>query len=245
MDKTAFSVIIPAHNEEDYIGRCLRAVKSAAKYVRPDTVEIIVVANRCTDRTCAIAKRYGARVLVNDDKCIAAIGNTGVKAARGNIIVTIDADSLMTKYSLAEIRERLESRKYIGGGTNPRFDRMSLGIAMSSLYVVLNLIPHMIKSGGYLSGAMFWFYKRDFEAIGGFDESLVSLEDMDFAKRLKKYGAAKGKKYGTLKRSYVTTSSRKFDQFGDWYLIKERKLTKRIFTGKDRSAAESFYYDVC
>lgn len=83
MDKTKFSVVIPAHNEEKYIGRCLRAVISASKYVKPDSVEIIVVANRCTDKTCEIARHYGARVLVNDNKCIAAIRNTGVKAANG------------------------------------------------------------------------------------------------------------------------------------------------------------------
>ncbi len=239
-----FTVIIPAHNEEKYIGKCLKAVINASKYVKPDTVEIIVVANRCTDRTVAIAKRFGARVLTNNNKCIAAIRNTGVRAASGKIIVTIDADSLMTKYSLREIKEMLESGKYVGGGTNPRFDRMSIGIAFSSIYVSINLIPIMMKNGGYLSGAMFWFYKRDFDAIGGFDEELVSLEDMDFAVRLKNHGKTKGKKYGTLKHSYVVTSSRKFDEFGDWYLIKNRKLTKRIFTGKDQEAADSFYYDV-
>ena len=38
--------------------------------------------------------------------------------------------------------------------------------------------------------------------------------------------------------------SRKFDTFGDWYLIKNRRLTKRIFTGRDREAADAFYYDV-
>lgn len=244
MDRPEFTVVIPAHNEEKYIGKCIRAVLSAAKYVRPDTVEIIVVANRCTDRTCAIARHYGARVLINDEKCIAAVRNTGVFAARGEIVVTVDADSLMTKYSLAEIREKLASGKYVGGGTMPRFDRMSLGIAVSSMYVALKLLPVMIKNGGALSGAMFWAYKRDFEAVGGFDESLISLEDMNFACRLKKLGSGRGQRYGTLRRSYVTTSSRKFDEFGDWYLIKNRRLTGRIFTGKDRSAADSFYYDV-
>lgn len=244
MDKVKFSVVIPAHNEEKYIGKCLRAVRSAAKYVGSDGVEMIVVANRCTDMTCKIAEHYGARVLKNDDKCIASVRNTGVREARGDIIVTIDADSLMTKYSLAEIKEKLESGRYVGGGTDPKFDRMSLGIAVSALYVALNLLPVMIKNGGYLSGAMFWFYKRDYEAVGGFDETLVSLEDMDFAVRLKKHGEKRGLKYGTLKRSYVTTSSRKFDEFGDWYLIKNRSLTKRIFSGKDREAADSFYYDV-
>ena len=241
---TDFTVVVPAHNEEKYIGKCLRAVRSAAKYVAPDNVEIIVVANRCTDHTAAIAERYGAKVLTNEEKCIAAVRNSGVRAAKGRIIVTVDADSLMTKYSLAEIRSMLESRKYVGGGTNPKFDRMSLGIAASTLYVALNLIPVMVKNGGYLSGAMFWFCKRDFDAIGGFDESLVSLEDMDFAQRLKAHGRKSGRKYGTLKKSYVTTSARKFDEFGDWYLIRNRRLTKRIFTGRDRQAADQFYYDV-
>jgi len=73
MDRIKFSVVIPAHNEEKHIGKCLRSVISASKYVKPDTVEIIVVANRCTDNTCTIARRYGAAVLKNDDKCIAAI----------------------------------------------------------------------------------------------------------------------------------------------------------------------------
>ncbi|MBP0960309.1 MAG: glycosyl transferase family 2, partial [Oscillospiraceae bacterium] len=163
---------------------------------------------------------------------------------RGRIIVTIDADSRMTKYSLREIKNMLSSGKYIGGGTMPRFDRMSLGIAVSSMYVAMNIMPIMIKNKAALSGAMFWCYKRDFEEIGGFDETLVSLEDMDFAVRLNKLGIKRGKKYGTLTKSYVLTSSRKFDELGDWYLIKNRDITKRIFTGKDREAADKFYYDI-
>lgn len=244
MSEYTFSVIIPAHNEEKYIGKCLQAVKSAAKYVGDAKTEIIVVANRCTDKTVAIARHYGAKVVINEEKCIAAIRNAGVREAKGEIIVTIDADSLMTKYSLCEIKFLLDSGNYVGGGTNPKFDRMSVGIAFSSAYVAMNLIPIMMKNGGYLSGAMFWLYKRDFDVIGGFDETLVSLEDMDFAVRLKKLGDKRGQKYGTLKRSYILTSSRKFDEFGDWYLIKNRSLTKRIFSGKDREAADEFYYDV-
>ena len=93
------------------------------------------------------------------------------------------------------------------------------------------------------AGGIFWCRKRDFDAIGGFDESLVSLEDFDFAVRLNQYGRRKGLKYTVLRRSYFVTSSRKFDRFGDWYLLKNRKLTRRIFTGTDREAADHFYYD--
>ena len=244
MESVTFSVVVPADNEEKYIGACLRSVLRAAEAVRPAEVELIVVANRCTDRTCAIAEGLGARVLVNDEKCIAAIRNTGVRAACGEIVVTLDADSRMGSEALTEIREKLESKKFVGGGTNVKFDRASLGIACSALYVAFNLLPVMVKNGGYLSGAMFWCYKKDFEAAGGFDERLVSLEDMDFAVRLKKLGKSRGQKYGTLKRAWVITSARKFDEFGDWYLIRNRKLTKRIFTGKDRAAANQYYYDL-
>lgn len=239
-----FSVVIPAHNEEKYIGKCLESVAKATKHIEPDTAEIIVVCNRCTDKTEEIAREYGAEVVINDEKCISAIRNTGVNSAKGEIIVTIDADSVMTENSLFEIKTMLSSGKYIGGGTRPTFDRYSLGICVSAVYVAMNLIPVMIKNKAPLSGAMFWFYKKDFDAIGGFDESLISLEDMDFAARLNKLGASRGQKYGTLKKSYIITSSRKFDEFGDWYLIKNRKKTKRIFTGKDRQAADEFYYDV-
>jgi len=244
MGKTKFSVIIPAHNEAQYIGKCLRGIGIAARAVAPDAVETIVVANRCTDKTREIAESLGARVLVNDDKCIAAIRNTGVRAAVGEIVVTVDADSVMGKEALTDIKEKLESGKFVGGGSNVKFDRMSFGIVCSSLYVVLKLLPVMMKNGGLLSGAMFWCRKEDFDAIGGFDESLISLEDMDFAVRLQKLGKQRKQKYGTLKRKPLVTSARKFDTFGDWYLIKNRKLTKRIFTGRDRDAADLFYYDV-
>lgn len=244
MKEYTFSVIIPAHNEEKYIGKCLEAIQKAAQKVKPEQVQTIVVANRCTDSTAEIAAEYGAEVVINEDKCISSIRNAGARAAKCEIIVTIDADSIMSEGSLAEIREMLGSGKYIGGGTRAKFERMSVGIFFSAAYVALNLAPVMIKNKAALSGGMFWCYKKNFDAVGGFDETLVSLEDLDFAARLNQLGKSRGQRYGTLKKSYIVTSSRKFDEFGDWYLIKNRSLTKRIFTGRDRDAADSFYYDV-
>ena len=146
--------------------------------------------------------------------------------------------------SLSGIKECLESGKYIGGGSPMRFDRMSVGILCSAAAVAINLIPVMIKNKAALSGGMFWFYKQTFIDVGGFDETLISLEDMDFASRLNALGKSCNKKFGSLKHSYIITSSRKFDEFGDFYLIKNMKMTKRIFTGRDREAADKFYYDV-
>ena len=244
-EKPHISVVIPAHNEEKYLPSCLEAVKRAAVRLSNEAaVETVVVANRCTDRTAEIAAGFGAQVVENDARSIAQVRNAGVRASRGGIVVTVDADSVMSEDALREVREMLKSGRFIGGGTPVRFDRMSVGIFFSALYVAWNLVPVMWRNKAALSGGMFWFFRQEFETVGGFDESLVSLEDMDFAVRLNKLGASTGKKFGTLKRSYIVTSSRKFDKFGDWYLIRNRKLTKRIFTGRDREAADAFYYDV-
>ena len=84
------------------------------------------------------------------------------------------------------------------------------------------------------------FLKR----IGGFDERLVSIEDLDFAKRLKALGQQRGQRFGTLWRQGIYTSCRKFDTHGDWHLVRNRRLVRRIFTGTDREAADGYYYDV-
>ena len=100
--KTHISVVIPAHNEEKYIKRCMDSIHKADG-VFPGNTEIIVVCNRCTDKTENIARANGAIVLLNEDRCIAKVRNTGIKGAKGRIIVTIDADNRMTKGTLREI----------------------------------------------------------------------------------------------------------------------------------------------
>ena len=94
--KVHISVVIPAHNEEKYIKRCIDSIKCADS-VFPGNTEIIVVCNRCTDHTADIAKENGAVVRFNEDRCIAKVRNDGISVAKGKIIVTIDADNRMTK----------------------------------------------------------------------------------------------------------------------------------------------------
>ena len=113
--KYSISVIIPAHNEERYVARCIRSIRQAARYYG-GRVEIIVVCNRCTDKTAEIAGRLGARVLHNQDRCIAKVRNTGIFAAKGDLIVTIDCDNRMTRGTLREIAAFMATGDYIGGG---------------------------------------------------------------------------------------------------------------------------------
>lgn len=85
--------------------------------------------------------------------------------------------------------------------------------------------------------------REDFAAIGGFDERFVSVEDVDFARRLKAYGRTKGKHFGHLFKAHIVTSCRKWDQFGDWYMVTHPSFVRRILAGHDQEAADRLYYD--
>ncbi len=109
------SVVIPAHNEEQYIQRCLQSIQ---RQIIPTelNVQIIVVLNRCTDRTGEIAQNFGAKILCEDSKNLSAIKNKGVQHADTEWVVTIDADSWMSEGVLAEIHRYAQSPDCLGGG---------------------------------------------------------------------------------------------------------------------------------
>jgi glycosyltransferase involved in cell wall biosynthesis len=232
-----FSILIPARNEEQFLPRCLESIQSAAEPF-PNQVEVVVAVNRCTDRTEQIAAEHGATVVHEDAKCMAKIRNAAAKAASGEIIVTIDADSWMSRNMLVEIDRLLRTGKYVGGGVIVLPERWSLGILATCVMISLLLLRHRVSAG------LFWCRREDFEAIGGFNEELVSVEDLDFAKRLKAYGRSKERRFTTIARAHITTSCRKFDIFGDWHLLKSREIVRRILTGRSQKDADHFYYDV-
>lgn len=231
------SIIIPAHNEEKYIGKCLDSISKASKLLQNE-VEIIVVLNRCTDRTEEIAKSYNCITIDNDDKNLSKIRNTGVERARGEIIVTIDADTQMDEHMLTKVVQNLSTGKYIGGGVTGKFERMSLGIFVSTML----LIGPLLFKYGAISVGIFWCYKEDFKSINGFNEELLMAEDADFAKRLKVWGKKKGQKYGTIQNGMIT-SSRKFDKHGDWVLLRRPKLILAYLKGTDKHYADEAYYE--
>ncbi len=229
-----FSIIIPARNEAEHIGTCLASIHDASRHY-PESVEAIVVANRCTDSTEDIARKNGARVVHDDSRNLAKIRNSGARLSTGNIIVTIDADSRMSPNMLEEIDKALSTGKYIGGGVPIYPERLSPGIFLTGL-LIFSLLPG-------LSAGLFWCYKNDFMAINGFNENIVIGEDVDFAKRLKAHGKLHGKHFGTLWRTHIITSCRKFDSFGDWFLIKKPRALWKALHGIDTGLSNKIFYD--
>ena len=215
---------------------CLAAVQKAERMLGR-TVEKIVVINRCTDRTEEIAQAAGCLIVKEDAKNLAKIRNRGVAQASGEIIVTIDADSQMSENFLTEISSKIQSNLVIGGGVLMLPSRWSLGITLTALC----LVPIVLWHG--ISGGAFFVRKVDFLAIGGFNEEMVSVEDIDFAKRLKSYGKRKGQKFLSLYKAHIVTSTRKFDRFGDWFFLRNPRFFLSLFSGKNREAADKVWYE--
>jgi glycosyltransferase involved in cell wall biosynthesis len=131
------SVIIPANNEEAYIGKCLEALLASDILERDafpeprgqgqeQVMEIIVAANGCTDATEAVARRYEAdaaargvrlTVLSIEKGCKLNALNEADRAARGTIRAYIDADVIVSPPLLGQLRSALDRPEaaYAGG----------------------------------------------------------------------------------------------------------------------------------
>jgi len=129
------SVIIPANNEAAYIGACLESFLASDIAPEPGagpTVELVVVANGCSDATVAVAKGYrrdvearGWRLIVLDlaeGNKLAAL-NAGERAASGKVLVYTDADILVSPPLLGQLREVLDRPEPAFAGGRPTVAR--------------------------------------------------------------------------------------------------------------------------
>jgi glycosyltransferase involved in cell wall biosynthesis len=234
-----FSVVVPAHNEERLLPRGLAAIGRAADEVNDD-VQVVVVANRCTDATISIARAAGATVVESEARNIAAVRNTGVAAASGDVIVTIDADCLMSPVAFREIARLLDTGRYVGGGAKVRMERTSIGIGAT-----IAIVDGLLLLTG-LSGGMFWCARSDFEAVGGFDESMLLGEDLDFARRLRTHGRRTGRRLTMLRTAPIVASCRKFDRYGDWHMFGMAMQAREILAalrGTDTTRVDRYFFD--
>ncbi len=92
-DKKMVSVVIPALNEAEGIGECLESIPREELGKMGYDVEIVVVDGESTDGTRGIAESHGARVLIEPRKGYGRAYKTGFAEARGDVIVTGDADT--------------------------------------------------------------------------------------------------------------------------------------------------------
>jgi glycosyltransferase involved in cell wall biosynthesis len=114
------SFIIPAHNEERLIGHTLHQLARAA-LAAGHPFEVVVVDDASNDRTAAIAREHGARVIAVSHRQIAASRNAGARAASGVMFVFVDADTIVNE-AVISAAVRAINQGAVGGGCAVRFD---------------------------------------------------------------------------------------------------------------------------
>src|SRR5689334_13119115 len=108
------SFVIPAWNEESLLGPTLERLSVARGHLA-DTSEVIVVDDCSTDRTVEIARQHGAKVVSVDHRQISATRNAGAREARGDLLIFIDADTLVTPQVVCAAVAAVRSGA-VGGG---------------------------------------------------------------------------------------------------------------------------------
>lgn len=108
------SIIIPAHNEENYLPATFEKIRGAAENLDCDA-EIIIADNDSTDKTKRIAENFGAQVIFEKDRNIGRARNAGAKAASGDILIFIDADTLVPESLFRTIGDAMLDEKCFGG----------------------------------------------------------------------------------------------------------------------------------
>jgi len=199
------SIIVPAHNEELELPRTLRAIKESITALKARDaaagtlpIELIVVDDSSTDGTAAIARAHGARVVNSSAQQIAGTRNLGARAAGGEWLLFIDADTRINQGVLGGIIAALRAGA-VGGGAQVRWEPPTP--LWGHVYLFLFML--IWRRLGHAAGCCFFCRRTDFEAVGGFDERYFASEEVWLSKALRERGTF------TVIAEPVLTSGRK------------------------------------
>jgi len=202
------SIIVPAHDEERWIGKCLDSIRASMERLT-EPYEVIVVDDASTDSTHQIAQQMSARVLRVEHRKISAVRNAGVRAASGEVLFFVDADTRVNEPAVRAALAAIRSGA-AGGGCVPEIEGPIPWWARSILFFAVPLARWICWAGG-----CFLFCTREaYRAAGGFSETMYAGEDLAFVEALKKVG-----RFVVLK-PMVVTSGRKLDVVGPWEVMR-------------------------
>ncbi|MFH0711306.1 MAG: glycosyltransferase [Candidatus Aenigmatarchaeota archaeon] len=179
------SVIITTKNEGKYLEKCLQAIKNQTYR----NFEIIVSDSCSTDNTVKIAKKYGARVIVQKSN-ISKGRNLGAKIARGDILAFVDADTLIHKNWLKKIVNHFKDDRVVGVMASVSCDCKNIKEKIFNLsFCVWQRLSYFF--GLPINGVCsigFSIRKDIFKKLKGFREDMDVAEDTDLEFKAKKFG---------------------------------------------------------
>jgi glycosyltransferase involved in cell wall biosynthesis len=234
------SIIIPAFNEERLIARCLQSVSaSLAAQATPEFAsEIIVVDNNSTDQTAHLAQQAGAQVVFEPINQIGRARNTGAAQATGDWVLFLDADSTLSPELLGDILRVMKSGTAVGCGST---------LSMPGLpwwaYAILRCWTQISIVCRWAAGALLLCRRDAFCEVGGFNQELYALEEIDLSKRLHEWGRRRSLKFIILTAHPLDTSSRKISLYSSREIVGQilRVVFRRRRTLTDKKRLSVWY----
>lgn len=225
------SIIIPTYNEEEFLPDLLTSIQR--QYF--DDLEVIIADANSVDKTREIAESFGCKIVPGG---LPSVGrNNGAKEAKGELLLFLDADSVL-------------SNNYISSAIE-EFELHNLGIAITQIVplekgfinqmthefanYMTKQISHIKPHGAGCYGIL--TYKSLHEKVNGFDENLDFGEDTDYIERV-----AKVSRFKVLENPRLLISTRRLEEEGIKDItLKYAKSTAKQMVGKKVTLEELDY----
>ena len=179
------SVIVPARNEEACIGQTVKAIFAAAKECRQHDstvpVEVLVVDNLSTDLTATKANRifdqensFDSKLVLGSRLSAPCARNDGVAISSGNILVFVDADTVVPKNALLIVLKHVRAGKLAGISRYRSLEPGKRAWCWWTFWNCVRLLP--IAKAKAMSAFMFCT-REVFNQFGPFDETVTVGEE--------------------------------------------------------------------
>lgn len=205
---TTVTFVVPTKNAERTIAACVRSLRQQAH----PHVEIVLVDNHSTDRTCALAAEYVDQIIVaGPERC--AQRNIGAAVSTGEIVVFVDADMVLEPTIAGEAAD------LIGNG---EFDALVLPEQAfgENFFASCRGLEKRLYLGDASVEAARAIRRTMFDKVGGWDETLTAGEDWDLSDRLSEAGCRMGRTTGQVWHDEGTVKLRsqfkKKRYYGTW-----------------------------
>jgi glycosyltransferase involved in cell wall biosynthesis len=186
------SLVIPAYNEEKYIGECLR---HALNQSGGSFFEIIVIDNASTDKTAEVAKKFtSVRVVREEMKGLTRARQRGLLEARGDVLAYADADTRMPPNWCETIVREFSADEKLACLSGPYlyYDVGRWKKILVWLYWHILALPVYGVVGYMTVGGNFAVRRGVLEKMNGFDTSIEFYgEDTNIARRAHRLGRVK------------------------------------------------------
>jgi len=184
------SFIIPALNEAAILFRLLDSIKGLNKTTHLHVHEIILVDAASTDGTVALARKNGCSIISTKAGHVSASRNLGAAQATGDILAFIDADCELPPNWLEVIAKEMQQDNIVAAGATMAINQINTTWVERAWFELAHQQRELTTTSDvdWLATFNLAVKKAAFDHIGGFDESLVTCEDVDFGYQLSSLG---------------------------------------------------------